>query len=888
VKALLAAALSILVACGGGKDHDTDAGGDDAAGSDGGSDGHAGDGPILPVGVCGPNAVISALPTGIINGTLSADSVSSTISDNCGILNGQNHAVNVYALTLTEPHVVSASTIGSTIDTIVDIRDAACTQVLQCNDDVSATDTASSVTASLGTGTYLILVTARGVSNSSPFELQVLLFNGVGADCASPVDCGPGLVCRVALGDTAMTCQPHACQDGVDDDGDGKNDYPDDPGCTSPIDDDESDTCPSGADCPACANGIDDDGDGLVDFPSDPSCTAASGSSESCASSEPIAAITQPSTTGTTNGAVNDVDPACTFGTGAADVTYELDLPALASLNLDVDTGPTFWMATTELFGASCDAAGAYACSEFGHVSLTDVPAGSYHLLVDGEQQGQGGTFTVRTGGVIAIHGSCEGALYASGALVCDAGLSCSGPTGSRTCVSECSDGIDNNGDGLVDYPADPGCTSLYDGTEDTVCPGANCPQCDDGIDNDGDGLVDWPADPACRAASSTSESCAASEGIIPITAASVTGTTAGAVDDQTPTCGTAGSAPDLTYSLTIPALTSLAITLDHTFDNTGTLLSPTCSPTPLACEQGPNAVSTGALAAGTYYYVVDGVGTANGPFAFSVYGVIPANGSCESPLTDAGALVCQAGSHCQGASGSRTCVPAQCSDGIDNNGDGLTDYPSDPGCTSADDATENTVCPGPGCPACGDHADNDGDGLVDFPADYGCSSASGTSEVFCSPETDATALIATPQTSGTLNGLHDNYEETCQSNTGNDKAYALVVPVQLQSLHLDTEGSSTSDQVLAIKDPQCGTSLACNDDTDPASNDLHSTIDLGAVGPGSYAITVDSYGNANNGPFLLNVNGIAVAGAACTAAGFSNGLFSCPAGTTCSGGTCH
>jgi hypothetical protein len=47
-----------------------------------------------------------------------------------------------------------------------------------------------------------------------------------------------------------------------------------------------------------------------------------------------------------------------------------------------------------------------------------------------------------------------------------------------------CSDGVDNDGDGLVDYPADPGCLSPDDAWE-TV-------DCADGIDNDGDGLIDW------------------------------------------------------------------------------------------------------------------------------------------------------------------------------------------------------------------------------------------------------------------------------------------------------------------------------------------------------------------------------------------------------------
>ena len=62
-----------------------------------------------------------------------------------------------------------------------------------------------------------------------------------------------------------------ACSNGVDDDGDGRIDFPDDPQCSSPTDPSER---------PDCRNGIDDDGDGLVDAPSDPQCTSASDPSE--------------------------------------------------------------------------------------------------------------------------------------------------------------------------------------------------------------------------------------------------------------------------------------------------------------------------------------------------------------------------------------------------------------------------------------------------------------------------------------------------------------------------------------------------------------------------------------------------------------------------------
>jgi len=66
------------------------------------------------------------------------------------------------------------------------------------------------------------------------------------------------------------------------------------------------------------------------------------------------------------------------------------------------------------------------------------------------------------------------------------------------------------------------------------------------------------------------------------------------------------------------------------------------------------------------------------------------------------------------------------CDDGIDNDGDGLTDLSGgDPGCDAAGDAGER----GPALP-CDDGIDNDGDGLIDHPADPGCGNPNGVTEL--------------------------------------------------------------------------------------------------------------------------------------------------------------
>ena len=59
---------------------------------------------------------------------------------------------------------------------------------------------------------------------------------------------------------------------------------------------------------------------------------------------------------------------------------------------------------------------------------------------------------------------------------------------------NECDDGVDNDGDTLVDYGDDPGCRNLLDASREA-------PPCNDGVDNDGDAFIDYGLDPNCQAA---------------------------------------------------------------------------------------------------------------------------------------------------------------------------------------------------------------------------------------------------------------------------------------------------------------------------------------------------------------------------------------------------
>lgn len=66
----------------------------------------------------------------------------------------------------------------------------------------------------------------------------------------------------------------------------------------------------------------------------------------------------------------------------------------------------------------------------------------------------------------------------------------------------ECNDGIDNDGDGLIDL-LDPDCSSKADTTESGS---GSTPQCSDGVDNDADGRIDL-LDPGCADGNDNDES---------------------------------------------------------------------------------------------------------------------------------------------------------------------------------------------------------------------------------------------------------------------------------------------------------------------------------------------------------------------------------------------
>lgn len=828
---------------------------------------------------CGAGLTIKQLPpTGEDTGMLDATSTSSIVTP-CG--GGPGTPAYAYLISLAEPSVLVATTEGSAVNTILDLRGANCSAAgaeIACHDDISSTNTASRLNQSLPAGNYYLIVSGADAATTGAYKLEVDVFAGEGSSCTDTANCGPGLVCRTPLGGTTMVCSKPACRDGVDDDQDGKTDFPADPGCDTADDNDEADDCPSGPNCPVCSNGEDDDGDGQTDYPADTSCSAASGASESCSGEDdPILPITSGTLMGTTVGAMNDRTPACgAFNHTAGERVYTITVPQMLTLKI---TNTNSWDAVVSLYDNTCGGTPVVCSDTPEDITTGPLNAGTYHYIVDGYAANTG-SYTLGVSGTIAPGGRCDAAATLGGALACPMANPCEGAPGAMRCrPTVCNDGMDNDGDGLTDYPADPGCESALDETETDTCPGVGpgCPQCADGVDNDGDGLADAD-DPNCTAPSVPSEGCDSSEPVLTLTQPITTATTTGATNDAAPTCGaTTNTAPDQMWSLQVPLMRSLTITHTSSWDAAIALYDSTCGGTALACVDDaistPEVLTVQNLAPGTYHYLTDGYSSSSGSYTITVSGVIAFGASCEVPLADSGAITCGDGFACTGAPGARRCLLAACRDGIDNDGDGVADFPNDPGCASINDDDETDSCPGAGCPQCSDGIDNDGDMLVDYPFDPNCMAASTDSEACVSSE--GLTPIVLPMTSGTTVNATDDFTPSCgsSSNTAGDRLYSIKVPALM---NLSIVNTNTFDAAVALLDSSCGGApLACSDEPE--------TIGTGPLAAGTYYYVVDGYSSAT-GPYSFTVSGTIAPGGSCNPADTLGGALQCPTGLPCEG----
>jgi len=831
---------------------------------------------------CGAGTVIADLPaSGSVFGSLGAGmgNISSVSCNGRGTERGFRFTVD-RAVTL----VASTESSSTVANTVLYVR-TTCLQAateLACNDDVSPTNSRSRLTVELAPGSYYLIVDNRDAASAGNFQLSALFYEGLGQACVGPAECAPGYTCRAVAPATPTTCELPVCSDGRDDDGDGKIDFPLDPGCTALTDDTETDTCP-GADCPACGDGQDNDTDGLTDYPMDPSCASASALSEAdCpAETEPLLAITSSDVSGTTAGAGNGLTPTCNPGNTAPDRVYLLDVRVpLATLSITTDAD---FDAVTSLLAATCTTS--IQCEDFGPIERTNVAPGRYAIAIDG-WNANAGPYAMTIHGTINLGGACSDPLVGAGVFKCAPGSACAGPAGLETCVpSQCNDTLDADGDGFPGYPTDPGCATADDNDETDDCPnGPSCPQCANDLDDDGDGTVDYPLDPGCVAASGTTEECASIDPIIPFTGNVVGATTAGHADDVDLTCGANGRDDVYRLRLTAPLSELRANTIGSAADTVLAIKRAGCATFDLQCDDdtagaGDASVFLIDLDPGDYYLIVDDKNAASpGTYNLNVSGLYAPNAACDPTSTN---FVCSPGYACRGTT--PTCTPAACNDTIDADADGFPGYPTDPGCVDRSDDDETDDCPtGPGCPVCSDGDDNDSDGFTDYPNDVSCDAASGSSEFAACVSADPVIAFTGNVTGATTAGHADDVSLSCTFFDGRDDIYRVFVQQPLVSLTADTDGSAMLTAV-AIRALDCntGADLACGElNSGPAGQDARATITSVAVG--EYFVIVDDTAETPTS-YELHVTGVIPGGGRCVP---SSASFVCAAGFACAGTT--
>ncbi len=321
-------------------------------------------------------------------------------------------------------------------------------------------------------------------------------------------------------------------------------------------------------------------------------------------------------------------------------------------------------------------------------------------------------TVTVTTVGIIDVNLS-NNTSTASALITCP--VSSSSSSSSQPPLAKCRDGIDNDGDGLIDFPADPGCSSLQDNSELNGTGGSNNQNNNVNTQN-------------------------------------VTVTTAG----QTITI----PSPNINVTTTAPAVNATATASpSSTFGNPaggGFGQYPPYPPYPPYPQYSPypqyptpfSAYPSYALGNQYPSYIQN-----NQYPSYIPYGQYPQYGQPYSPA------------YFPYLSTNAYLNAAQCSDGIDNDNDGAVDYPRDLGCVSPQDNNEiNDYFYGnASAPQCRDGIDNDRDGTVDYPRDLSCSSPNDNDEKYPLPhcsdgiDNDGDRLFDYPRDPGCVNPRDNN-----------------------------------------------------------------------------------------------------------------------------------
>lgn len=191
--------------------------------------------------------------------------------------------------------------------------------------------------------------------------------------------------------------------------------------------------------------------------------------------------------------------------------------------------------------------------------------------------------------------------------------------------------------------------------------------------------------------------------------------------------------------------------------------------------------------------------------------------------------------------------VQPACSNGVDDDGDGLTDWGlqpgNDPNCHAASDISEV----GP----CQNGTDDDLDGHPDYPADPDCLAASGL-EQFCDVAVIGVAQLWT-SIPGTTRNSTDAFTATCGGSGAPDQVWEFTATTSAYYRFRVESPSRGFDPVLTVIHDGCrGESRTCNDDHNGTlAPEVTEYVRAGET----VAIIVDGY-NGTSGTYVLNVRG--------------------------------
>ena len=554
---------------------------------------------------------------------------------------------------------------------------------------------------------------------------------------------------------------PPACADQIDNDANGYTDYPDDPGCHTLGDPtEESPMLP-----PACLDGRDNDEDGWIDFPQDVGCESASDTDErgSCIGSPAILELSNGTSIRGTSRQGRFARSGSCGGAGAPEVTaiYHVHKPLRA---LIFETGPASegeegWE-TTLYARTRCDESHLeIACvreevdgEASNRLVLSDPPLGPLYLIIDGAS-GAGGSFLITT---------------------------------TEIPIEACQNGEDDDRDGYIDFPLDPGCLDPLDESEETPTPP---PSCTDGVDNDGDGLTDYPDDIGCLVASDDDEVDECGQGLPVDVIIQLPHARRGDLREEGRTsehmsqCGGQGIERVIRYEN--PSHASLEINLSRT---DGVLGRAYLYVRGLQCDDQAELGCLAQEIGGPPLELPDEGEDVGGPT--DPYAPDPRLGvsmTLNIPSAPQGPLYLFIDHDLDGfpyhLTIKRAPLPPRCVDGVDNDGDGFIDA-DDSGCQGPEDESEATP---PRLPACSDGLDNDGDGWTDYPLDLGCAYRGGESED--DPE----------QLPSCSNGIDDNgdgftdfpFDLGCSARGDDTEANLPILPACGNLLDDDLDGLS-------------------------------------------------------------------------------------------------